>query len=136
MFRRRRFLSGGALGEDVVDREIAWLVPDGKLMTQDDWDYAFGKSLMVYLNGDGITEQDRRGRKVSDDSFVLMFNAHYEAIDFTVPPEQYGASWEVLIDTTEPLGYPAEKSVLKAGDTTTVPARSTLVLKQVEPPVR
>ncbi|QYH19510.1 glycogen debranching protein GlgX [Corynebacterium aquatimens] len=136
VFRRRRFLSGGALGEDVVDREIAWLVPDGQLMTQSDWDYAFGKALMVYLNGDAITEEDRRGRKVSDDSFVLMFNAHFEDIEFTVPPKQFGGAWEILIDTTEPLGYPVEKAVLAAGDTVVIPARSTAVLKQVEPPVR
>ena len=136
VFRRRRFLSGGALGEDVPDREIAWLTPDGQLMEQSDWDFAFGKALMVYLNGDAITEADRRGRKVNDDSFALLFNAHFEDIEFTVPPQQFGAKWEMLIDTTEPLGYPEEKTVVAAGDTVVVPARATLVLKQVEPPVR
>ena len=136
MFRRRRFLSGGALGEDVPDREIAWLTPDGQLMKQSDWDFAFGKALMVYLNGDAITEADRRGRKVNDNSFALLFNAHFEDIDFTVPPQQFGATWEMLIDTTEPLGYPEVKTVVAAGDTVVVPARATLVLKQVEPPVR
>ena len=136
VFRRRRFLSGGALGEDVPDREIAWLTPDGQLMKQSDWDFAFGKALMVYLNGDAITEADRRGRKVNDNSFALLFNAHFEDIDFTVPPQQFGATWEMLIDTTEPLGYPEVKTVVAAGDTVVVPARATLVLKQVEPPVR
>ena len=136
VFRRRRFLSGGALGEDVPDREIAWLTPDGQLMEQSDWDFAFGKALMVYLNGDAITEADRRGRKVNDDSFALLFNAHFEDIEFTVPPQQFGAKWEMLIDTTEPLGYPEEKTVVAAGDTVVVPARATLVLKQVESPVR
>lgn len=120
------------MGEDVEGREIAWLVPDGRMMTQSDWDYAFGKALMVFLNGNAISETDRRGRKVTDDSFVLMFNAHYEDIDFTAPPKQFGSHWEVLIDTTEPLGYPVEKAVIGAGDSVTVPARSTLVLKQVE----
>ncbi len=136
VFRRRRFLTGGALGEDVEGREIAWLVPDGRMMTQSDWDYAFGKALMVFLNGNAISESDRRGRKVTDDSFVLMFNAHYEDIDFTAPPKQFGSHWEVLIDTTEPLGYPVEKAVIGAGDSVTVPARSTLVLKQVEQPAK
>ena len=136
VFRRRRFLSGGALGEDALEREIAWLTPDGQLMAQSDWDFAFGKALMVYLNGNAITDADRRGRRVSDDSFALLFNAHFEDIDFTVPPEQFGASWEVLIDTTEALGYPEEKVVVAAGATVVVPARSTLVLKQVEPPLK
>ncbi|WP_066526231.1 glycogen debranching protein GlgX [Corynebacterium bouchesdurhonense] len=132
IFRRRRFLAGGALGTDAGDREIAWLVPDGRLMTQEDWDSAFGKALTVYLNGEAITETDRRGRRVTDDSFILMFNAHFEDIEFTVPPAEFGARWEVLVDTTEPLGYPSEAVSLAAGDTTVVPARSTLVLKQAE----
>ncbi|OFP35977.1 glycogen debranching protein GlgX [Corynebacterium sp. HMSC071B10] len=135
VFRRRRFLSGGALGEDVLDREIAWLVPDGQLMEQKDWDFAFGKALMVYLNGDAITEPDARGRQVTDDSFVLMFNAHYEDIEFRIPPQKFGAKWEVLIDTTEPLGYPVGFAPAEAEGTLTVPARSTIVLKQIEPPV-
>ena len=135
VFRRRRFLSGGALGEDVLDREIAWLVPDGQLMEQKDWDFAFGKALMVYLNGDAITEPDSRGRQVKDDSFVLMFNAHYEDIEFRIPPQKFGAKWEVLIDTTEPLGYPVGFAPAEAEGTLTVPARSTIVLKQIEPPV-
>ncbi|MCT1627838.1 glycogen debranching protein GlgX [Corynebacterium sanguinis] len=135
VFRRRRFLEGGALGNDVVDREIAWLVPSGKLMKREDWDFAFGKALMVYLNGNAITEPDRRGQRVSDDSFILMFNAHFEAIEFTLPDKWLGSKWEVLIDTTEPLGYPADQDALDAGATISVPARSTVVLKQIEPPV-
>ena len=135
VFRRRRFLSGGALGEDVLDREIAWLVPDGQQMEQKDWDFAFGKALMVYLNGDAISEPDSRGRRITDDSFVLMFNAHYEDIEFRIPPQKFGAKWEVLIDTTEPLGYPVGFDPADAEGTLTVPARSTMVLKQIEPPV-
>ena len=36
-----------------------------------------------------------------DDSFILMFNAHHEAIDFTLPPEHFGMKWKLLVDTTE-----------------------------------
>ncbi|MCQ4613458.1 glycogen debranching protein GlgX [Corynebacterium pseudogenitalium] len=136
VFRRRRFLEGGALGTDAVDREIAWLVPSGELMTQSDWDFAFGKALMVYFNGDAIAEPDARGQRVRDDSFILMFNAHYEDIEFTLLPQEFGSSWEVLIDTTEQLGYPASTLTIGASETTVVPARSTVVLKQVGAPVR
>ncbi|WKD57398.1 Glycogen debranching enzyme [Corynebacterium capitovis DSM 44611] len=134
VFRRRRFLQGGALGADVVDREIAWLVPSGKLMNQEDWDFAFGKALMAYLNGSAITDSDRRGQRVQDDSFILMFNAHFEDIEFTLPGKELGAKWEVTIDTTKPLGHPDEYEHIPAGGTKLVPARSTVVLKQIEPP--
>ncbi|WIM66940.1 glycogen debranching protein GlgX [Corynebacterium breve] len=135
VFRRRRFFDGGPLGTDVLDRDIAWLVPDGQLMTQGDWDFAFGKALMVYLNGTAIAESDERGQKIEDDSFIMMFNAHYEDIEFTIPPKHLGAKWQLLIDTTEKTGYPLEQSVHEPGDTVTVESRSTLVLKQVEPPI-
>ncbi|HZK32827.1 MAG TPA: glycogen debranching protein GlgX, partial [Corynebacterium sp.] len=114
VFRRRRFLAGGPLGSDVRDRDIAWLVPEGTLMTQDDWDFAFGKALMVYLNGDAITEPDRRGQPITDDSFILMFNAHHEDIEFTLPPRFLGAKWQLVVDTTEATGYPEEAAIIEA----------------------
>ena len=135
VFRRRQFLAGGPLGTDVRDRDIAWLVPDGELMTQGDWDFAFGKALQVYLNGNQIVEPDQRGQRVTDDSFLLMFNAFHEDIEFTLPPKNLGTKWEALIDTTEPLGYPAETEEIEARGTKNVPARSTIVLRQIEPPL-
>ena len=135
VFRRRRFLSGGPLGSDVRERDIAWLVPSGKLMTQDDWDFAFGKALMVYLNGNAITEPDSRGQEIVDDSFIMMFNAHYEDIEFTLPPKRLGAKWQLVIDTTEATGYPLDAEILESRGKLTVPARSTMVLKQLEPPI-
>lgn len=135
VFRRRRFLAGGPLGDDVADRDIAWLVPSGKLMTQDDWDFAFGKSLMVYLNGKAIAEPDNRGNAIVDDSFLLMFNAHFDDIEFTLPPAQLGASWKLIVDTTESTGYPKDPQVINAGGTITVPSRSMMLLRQVDPPV-
>ena len=135
VFRRRRFLAGGPLGTDAQDRDIAWLAPDGKMMTQDDWDFAFGKALQAYVNGNQIAEPDARGQQVVDDSFLLLFNAYHEDIEFTLPPQSLGAKWEVVIDTTEPLGYPAEADEIAAGGTKNVAARSTIVLRQIEPPI-
>ncbi|WP_018297046.1 glycogen debranching protein GlgX [Corynebacterium lubricantis] len=135
VFRRNRFFDGGPLGSDAQDRDIAWLVPDGKLMTQEDWDFAFGKALMVYLNGTAIREPNDRGQRIEDDSFIMMFNAHYEAIEFTIPARNLGSKWQLLVDTSEKTGYPLEQSLVVPGDSVTVEARSTLILKQVEAPV-
>ncbi|PRQ12503.1 glycogen debranching enzyme GlgX [Corynebacterium sp. 13CS0277] len=136
VFRRRRFLAGGPLGDDEhSNRDIAWLVPSGKLMTQSDWDFTFGKSLMVYLNGDAIVETDSRGERITDDSFILCFNAHYEALEFTLPSKRFGQSWKMIVDTTEETGYPLQDTVVDAGGRIVVPARSTVILKQLEPPV-
>ncbi|MDT9409156.1 glycogen debranching protein GlgX [Corynebacterium rouxii] len=132
VFRRRRFLAGGPLGSEVGDRDIAWLVPSGKLMGQSDWDFAFGKSLMVYFNGKAIQEPDARGQRIEDDSFIMMFNAYHEPIDFTLPDAEFGPAWKLIVDTNVDTGYPDEAKTLRAGDSITVEARSTLILRLVE----
>ena len=54
---------------------------------------------MVFLNGQAIPELDRRGNRIVDDSFLVLFNAHYEAIDFQVPDVSYGPAWDTVLDT-------------------------------------
>ena len=54
-------------------------------MTEEDWDSGFGRSIAMFLNGQGIPDRDGRGQRVADDSFLLCFSAHDEAIDFAVP---------------------------------------------------
>ena len=134
VFRRRRFLAGGALGDEEHGREIAWLTPECTLMTQDDWNTPFGRALMVFLDGDAIAEPDARGQRVVDDSFLLMFNAHYEDIDFTVPGAEFGDEWEVVVDTTEPLGVRENAEPVQPGAAVTVGQRSTVVLRRTQPP--
>ena len=135
VFRRQRFLAGGPFGSEVKDRDIAWLVPSGKLMTPEDWDFEFGKALMVYLNGNAITETTARGERITDDSFIMIFNAHHEDIEFTLPKKDLGASWRLIVDTSDSGGYPNEEKLIAAEGTIMVQPRSTLILRQTEPPV-
>lgn len=134
VFHRRQFFTGRGLGRNEAQRDIAWLTPSGTLMTQGDWDFTFGKSLMVYLNGSAIEEPDERGDKVRDDSFLMCFNAHFEAIEFRLPPRRFGRTWKLVVDTTEETGYPMSEELISAENTLEVPARSTMVLKLIEPP--
>ena len=79
--------------------DIAWFTPSGEEMTEQDWDSGFGKCVTVFLNGHGIPEVDSRGERVTDDSFLLCFNAHYEDIEVTLPPPEYGTGWAIVVDT-------------------------------------
>ncbi len=134
VFRRRRFLAGSALGDGEHGREIAWLTPEAGQMTQDDWNASFGRALMVFLDGETIAEPDARGQRVVDDSFLLMVNAHYEDIDFTVPGADFGDEWEVVVDTTQARGVREDTAPVPSGGTVTVGQRSTVVLRRTQPP--
>ena len=100
VFRRRRFFAGDAKhGGKSELGDILWLRPDGHEMDEGDWNSSFARSLMVFLNGDAIPELDTAGRSVSDDHFLLLFNAWSEAISFTLPPAALGNNWLVRLDT-------------------------------------
>ena len=62
-------------------------------MSDEDWGAGFAKSLGVFLNGDEIPNVDAAGRRVLDESFYLIFNAHWEPVEFVLPPEIWGQSW-------------------------------------------
>ncbi|MEO6880425.1 MAG: glycogen debranching protein GlgX [Mycobacteriaceae bacterium] len=131
VFRRRRFFEGRPVSEGEQRRDIAWLTPAGKYMTEADWDSGFGKSITVYLNGEGIPDKDVRGERVVDDSFLLCFNGHHEDLEFTTPDGRYADEWTVVLDTTTATGGgEGEAPVVVAGTSTTVPARSLLVLRK------
>ncbi|HVF05770.1 MAG TPA: glycogen debranching protein GlgX [Frankiaceae bacterium] len=128
VFRRRRYFQGRPLrGSDVAD--IGWFAPDGSVMQEDDWETGFAKSLMVFLNGDAIREPDARGERITDDSFFLLFNAHHEDIEFTLPTGEYGESFIVEVDTAHPVHV--EDVYLKPGGSFTVESRSVVVLRRV-----
>jgi isoamylase len=128
VFRRRRFFEGRPIRTGEQARDIAWLTPAGEEMTPEDWDSGFGKSLTVFLNGDGIPEPNQRGERVVDDSFLLCFNAHHETIEFVTPDGNYAKEWTVALNTASRTGT-SEKSI-EAGTPVEVTARSLLVLRK------
>jgi glycogen operon protein len=135
VFRRRRFFNGLPVRRKGADGQpdISWFRPDGSEMSDDDWGSGFGKSVAVYLNGQGIPELDARGQRVTDDSFFLCFNAHHEPIEFTLPPDEFGRAWVPVVDTSaETVGSaanPEDRQPIPAGDAVQVAARATVVLQ-------
>ncbi|BBC66799.1 hypothetical protein MMRN_36950 [Mycobacterium marinum] len=89
----------------------------------------FAKSIAVFLNGQGIADRDMRGHRVLDDSFILCFNAHFEPIDFTLPPVEFGSGWRVVVATAAATATSA--GALPAAATIVVDARSSVVLQAV-----
>ncbi|MEU4199909.1 glycogen debranching protein GlgX [Streptomyces sp. NPDC045470] len=131
VFRRRRFFHGRPM-EGTHDElsDIAWFTAEGEEMRQRDWQAAHAKSLTVFLNGSAITEPGPRGERITDDSFLLMFNAHGDDREFTVPVD-HGRQWQAVVDTAHPEVV-ADGGGIKAqaGDHLTLPGRSMMVLQR------
>jgi len=98
VFRRRKFFQGRKIrGAEVKD--LTFLEPSGREMTDQAWDTDFVRSLMVLLGGDSIDELDEEGIRITDDTFVVLLNAHHESVPFALPRPAEGLSWERLFDT-------------------------------------
>lgn len=127
IFRQRKWFQGRPVqGKGGVD--ILWFDTTGKEMKEHNWKNDFAKSLAVFLNGKGIHYKDRKGKPIVDDSFFLMFNAHHEPVEFTIPKLRGGErKWVRVLDTSEPLPDP-DGNVLRQGEKAAVDSRSLLVL--------
>ncbi|PWI41385.1 glycogen debranching protein GlgX [Streptomyces sp. ICBB 8177] len=131
VFRRRRFFHGRPV-EGTHDElsDIAWFTPEGDEMTQRDWQAAHARALVVFLNGHAISEPGQRGEPITDDSFLLMFNAAPEELEFVVPVN-HGKEWQVVVDTARPDGVPPGTGrKVRAGDRLTLTDRSVVVLQR------
>jgi glycogen operon protein len=115
-------------GEPVPD--IVWLKPDADPMTPEDWESGFGRTIGVYLNGQGIRGRDARGERIVDRHFLVYFSAHDEDVQLTLPDADYAAEWDVMIDTS---GERVGGDTLMAGAACDVGAHSLLVLCEHQP---
>jgi glycogen operon protein len=121
VFRRARFFEGK--GEHLPD--VWWMRPDGRRMTRRDWENSGARAIGVFLNGEELRTQTRRGEEVRDDSFLLLFNAHFEDVEFRLPARRFATRWELELATGSWHGDP-----LVPGVDVAVECRSLLVLRR------
>ncbi|MDM8085383.1 glycogen debranching protein GlgX [Cellulomonas cellasea] len=131
VLRRRRFFAGAAEHGGESDlRDIAWLTPSGGHMEESAWQADQARAVTVFLNGEAIAEPDVRGEEIIDDSFLVLFNAQAQPMTFTLPPDEYGPTWTVVVNTG---GRSDEGAAVAAGTSMEVAARSVVLLTR--PPV-
>ena len=127
VFRRRRFFAGSAdHGGESDLGDIAWFQPSGELMGESTWSNGEAKTVMVFLNGQAIPTPDSRGRRVLDDDFLVIFNAHHEEDTFTLPGAEWGEHWLAEIDTGAVV---VDQGRHEAGSELKVQPRSVIVLR-------
>ncbi|GAA0544175.1 glycogen debranching protein GlgX [Chitinophaga japonensis] len=116
-FCRRRWFRGQPVEGSGVE-DIAWFLPEGPQMSEENWATGFAKSLAVYLNGMALRAIGSKGEKITDNSFYILFNAHQGPLDFRLPGPEYGKEWQLVLDTSLP-NAPQKRhkagSIVKAG---------------------
>jgi glycogen operon protein len=128
VLRRRRWFQGRPIRGTV---DLGWCRPDGEEMSDEDWEAGYAHSVGVFLNGEAITDRDPRGQRVTDESFLLLFNAHSETIEWTLP-KQWGSWWEQVLDTAGP---DQDGVLLDSPGQVPVAGRSLVVLRRCDAPV-
>ena len=132
VLHRRRFFTGRTSDDDPnTIPQIEWFDHTGSIMDMNDWQNTHAFSMMVYLNGADIPEMDYYGNATVDNDFILIFNAHYEPIQFTLPDENYGSRWKLVVDTYNPDGPELN---YEAGFAITAQSRSFMLLMSEDKP--
>jgi glycogen operon protein len=129
VFRRESFLEGPAAGDAQLP-DAWWFRSDGHRMTNNDWNNG-PPTLGLFLNGDAIPNPGPHGEQVVDDSFLLLFNAQPDAVEFVLPRARMGKTWTLECSSAEPRAqagsatYPAQTHLSLLGN-------SLIVLRRVE----
>jgi isoamylase len=124
VLRRSRFLTG-EMNPDLEVKDVSWIDAMGSEMTAEDWDNGT-RCFGMLLDGRGqATGIKRRG---ADATLLIIFNAHHESVEFTLPPFCGAGGWKRLFDTADPQLAAAEIDV---GAVCNVTARSMLLFERI-----
>ena len=95
---RRRFFQDRTIRGSVV-RDIAWYGTDGNELSDQAWEEQWNKSLGLLLNGKTLGVMDEDGKPVEDDSFLLLFNAADQGVEYVIPESPNHLPWRQVINT-------------------------------------
>jgi len=97
VFRQRFFFDGRPQHEGGAP-DLGWVGPDGQPLTNDEWNAPWTKTLGMYLSGE-LHQVAGEPLPPTDDSFLFIVHASDDTLDFTLPGEPFGASYDVVFDT-------------------------------------
>src|SRR5690606_15508657 len=118
--QRRRFFRGSQIWDSAL-KDLAWFRPDGTEMSRSDWDAPAAQTLGMLLGGDAIAAPGIHGERVVGDTLLILVNADDQAREVVLPAIEWGADWEVVLDTADAHATPPRTP---AGGKLELPARS------------
>jgi len=128
VFSRKKWFKGQAIRGNGL-HDIAWFMPDGKEMNDENWKTDFAKSLAVYLNGLGIHYTDNDGKPIRDEDFYIIFNAHEEPLQYKLPARKYGDQWIKILDTADCYVCETNTQIYNAEELILLEGRSIVLLR-------
>ena len=119
--RRDTFLKGTLRGAH--SKDVAWLHPSGREMTEADWNDSSLRAIAVHMDG-------APSRASNSGDLLVVCNADHAHIELTLPAPPPGASWQVLFDTS---GQTPEDHAPRhpAGHALRIERQSTVLLESV-----
>jgi isoamylase len=97
---RSKFFQDRAI-HNSTSRDVAWYGTDGEELSEGTWNSSWVRTFGLMLNGQTLNVCDQLGNAVIDDSFLLLVNAHHEAVTFALPPPPEGGRWKCLLNTDD-----------------------------------
>ena len=129
IFHRPRFFKGRAVMGELKD--INWTRTDGKEMTDDDWKNPSLRTLACLLCGDDMAVKTFESQPITDDTFYLCLNGHYEKVPFVLPGLK-DVKWQLILDTNLDDGFVAECEIEEPETEVVVVGRSLRLYRQAK----
>jgi isoamylase len=101
---RGRFVIG-SYNEELDVKDVTWLTPDGQEMNDGHWQDIHARCLGMLL--DGRAQESGIKRRGGDATILLLYNAHFDVVNFALPAVAEGKAWERLTDTNLPDEAPS-----------------------------
>jgi glycogen operon protein len=98
VLRRRTFFRGHPI-PGFNAKDLTWLHPDGREMTETDWHDRRAQVLGMLMHGQASDERDERGRLVGGHTLLLMLNGGSRRRNFVLPLLPSPGTWREVLST-------------------------------------
>jgi len=125
VLRRRTFFSGHPVSPDGL-KDVLWLRPDGREMTEQDWTNPGLETLGMLLHGKASDDVDERGHPISGDTLLVLVNGGRRSKAFSLPTMEIPGTWYEVVNTAQPSDRFVKTATIKSM------AHSVILLRYAE----
>jgi glycogen operon protein len=119
-FEGRPAITGGP-------KDLAWIHPEGREMTAEDWHDPALRVIGMFVSGDPIRSPGPRGEQIRDASFLIWFNGADVDREVRLPANAWVQAGHVVISTDDKV---STGTAVRAGEAFLLRARSLVVLQE------